>query len=57
MTTPKATNSREHRPFHGIALSLFGIGCITFNDSMMKLVVNDHLLAKPSSFAACSCCC
>ena len=46
MTTPKATNSREHRPFRGIALSVFGIGCITFNDSMMKLVVNDHPIGQ-----------
>ena len=46
MTTPKATDSREHRPFRGIALSVFGIGCITFNDSMMKLVVNDHPIGQ-----------
>ena len=46
MTTPKATNSSEHRPFLGIALSVFGIGCITFNDSMMKLVVNDHPIGQ-----------
>lgn len=46
MTTPKATNSSEHRPFRGIALSVFGIGCITFNDSMMKLVVNDHPIGQ-----------
>ena len=29
-----------------IALSVFGIGCITFNDSMMKLVVNDHPIGQ-----------
>ena len=46
MTTPKATDSREHRPFRGIALSVFGIGCITFNDSMMKLVVNEHPIGQ-----------
>ena len=46
MTTPKATDSREHRHFRGIALSVFGIGCITFNDSMMKLVVNDHPIGQ-----------
>ncbi|MBG05121.1 MAG: hypothetical protein CMM59_13715 [Rhodospirillaceae bacterium] len=46
MTTPKATDSREHRPFRGIALSVFGIGCITFNDSIMKLVVNDHPIGQ-----------
>ena len=46
MTIPKSTDSREHRPFRGIALSVFGIGCITFNDSMMKLVVNDHPIGQ-----------
>ena len=46
MTTPKVTNSSEHRPFRGIALSVFGIGYITFNDSMMKLVVNDHPIGQ-----------
>ena len=46
MTTPKATDSREHRPFRGIALSVFGMGCITFNGSMMKLVVNDHPIGQ-----------
>lgn len=46
MTSPTATDSREHRPFRGIALSVFGIGCITFNDSMMKLVVNDHPIGQ-----------
>lgn len=35
-------DSREHRPVRGIILSVFGIGCITFNDAMMKLVVDDH---------------
>ena len=29
-----------------IALSVFGIGCITFNDSMMKMVVNDHPIGQ-----------
>lgn len=46
MTIPTPTDSREHRPFRGIALSVFGIGCITFNDSMMKLVVNDHPIGQ-----------
>lgn len=46
MTIPTTTDSREHRPFRGIALSVFGIGCITFNDSMMKLVVNDHPIGQ-----------
>ena len=46
MTTPKATDSREHRPFRGIVLSVFGIGCITFDDSVMKLVVNDHPISQ-----------
>ena len=46
MTIPTTTDSREHRPFRGIALSVFGIGCITFNDSMMKLVVNDHSIGQ-----------
>ena len=46
MTIPKMTDSREHRPFRGIALSVFGIGCITFNDSMMKLVVNEHPIGQ-----------
>jgi len=46
MTIPTSTDSREHRPFRGIALSVFGIGCITFNDSMMKLVVNDHPIGQ-----------
>ena len=39
-------DSRKHRPFRGIGLSIFGIGCITFNDSMMKLVVNDHPIGQ-----------
>jgi drug/metabolite transporter (DMT)-like permease len=43
---PTTTDSREHRPFRGIALSVFGIGCITFNDSMMKLVVDDHPIGQ-----------
>ena len=46
MTIPEMTDSREHRPFRGIALSVFGIGCITFNDSMMKLVVNEHPIGQ-----------
>jgi drug/metabolite transporter (DMT)-like permease len=43
---PTTTDSREHRPFRGIALSVFGIGCITLNDSMMKLVVDDHPIGQ-----------
>jgi S-adenosylmethionine uptake transporter len=46
MTIPTTPDSREHRPFRGIALSVFGMGCITFNDSMMKLVVNDHPIGQ-----------
>ena len=46
MTGPTTTERREHRPFRGIALSVFGIGCITFNDSMMKLVVNEHPIGQ-----------
>ena len=46
MTKSISTDSREHRPFRGIGLSVFGIGCITFNDSMMKLVVNDHPIGQ-----------
>lgn len=45
-TILKMADSREHRPLRGIALSVFGIGCITFNDSMMKLVVNDHPIGQ-----------
>jgi drug/metabolite transporter (DMT)-like permease len=46
MTIPTPTDSREHRPFRGISLSVFGMACITFNDTMMKLVVNDHPIGQ-----------
>ena len=46
MTISTTTDSRQHRPLRGISLSVFGIGCITFNDSMMKLVVNDHPIGQ-----------
>jgi len=46
VTTATPIDSREHRPFRGIALSVFGVGCITFNDAMMKLVVNEHPIGQ-----------
>jgi drug/metabolite transporter (DMT)-like permease len=39
-------DGREHRPLRGIAFSVFGIGCITFNDSMMKLIVTDYPIGQ-----------
>ena len=46
MTISTTTDSRQHRPLRGISLSVFGIGCITFNDSMMKLVVNEYPIGQ-----------
>ena len=46
MTIVATTDGREHRPVRGIALSVFGIGCITLNDSMMKLVVNEYPIGQ-----------
>ena len=37
MTTPHATGSE----LRGILLGIAGMGCITFNDAMMKLVISD----------------
>ena len=46
VTTLRRTDSREHRPFSGIALRVFGVGCITFNESIIKLVVNEHSIGQ-----------
>ena len=39
-------DARESRPLKGIALSVLGIGFITFNDAMMKLVVENHPIGE-----------
>ncbi|GIS89040.1 MAG: hypothetical protein CM1200mP18_17500 [Gammaproteobacteria bacterium] len=39
-------DAREWRPLKGIALSVLGIGFITFNDAMMKLVVEQHPIGE-----------
>ena len=39
-------DAREWRPLKGIALSVVGIGFITFNDAMMKLVVEQHPIGE-----------
>ena len=39
-------DAREWRPIKGIALSVVGIGFITFNDAMMKLVVEEHPIGE-----------
>ena len=45
-TTLTRTNSREHRPFSGIALRVLSVGYITSNDSIIKWVVNEHPLGQ-----------
>jgi len=39
-------DARESRPFKGIFLTVLGIGCITFNDALMKLIVADHPIGE-----------
>lgn len=39
-------DARQHRPLRGIALATIGIGCITFNDALMKLVVDEHPIGQ-----------
>ena len=46
MTTLTRTDSRENCPFSGIAHRVFGVGCITFNGSIIKLVVNEHSIGQ-----------
>ena len=46
MTISTTADSRQHRPLRGIALSVFGIGCITFNGSIMKLLVNEYPIGQ-----------
>ena len=39
-------DARESRPFRGIFLTVLGIGCITVNDALMKLIVTDHPIGE-----------
>ena len=39
-------DARESRPLKGIFLTVVGIGCITFNDAMMKLIIDDHPIGE-----------
>ena len=39
-------DAREWRPLKGVSLSVLGIGFITFNDAMMKLVVENHPIGE-----------
>lgn len=41
-----ATDARQHRPMRGIALATIGIGFITFNDALMKLVVDERPIGQ-----------
>ena len=46
MPISTTADSRQHCPLRGIALSVFGIGFITVNDSIMKLVVNEYPIGQ-----------
>ena len=46
ITNDLTADAREWRPLKGIALSVLGIGFITFNDAMMKLVVEQHPIGE-----------
>jgi drug/metabolite transporter (DMT)-like permease len=44
--TPTPADARESRPLRGIALTIVGIACITCNDALMKLVIEDQSVSQ-----------